>query len=72
MLPVLATAYGAGLRVYEVVALKVGDIDSERTLYGTGAPEIAVRNRPPRPRRLGCATAGGVLLLGQIGGFAGH
>src|ERR1700680_5127826 len=27
-----ATAYGAGLRVSEVVALKVGDIDSERTL----------------------------------------
>src|SRR6478735_2437121 len=25
-----ATAYGAGLRVSEVVALKVGDIDSER------------------------------------------
>ena len=28
----LATAYGAGLRVSEVVALKVGDIDSERML----------------------------------------
>jgi site-specific recombinase XerD len=27
-----ATAYGAGLRVYEVVALKVGDIDSEHML----------------------------------------
>jgi site-specific recombinase XerD len=26
----LATAYGAGLRVSEVVALKVGDVDSER------------------------------------------
>ena len=25
-----ATAYGAGLRVSEVVALKVGDVDSER------------------------------------------
>ena len=28
----LATAYGAGLRVCEVVALKVGDVDSERML----------------------------------------
>jgi integrase len=27
-----ATAYGAGLRVSEVVALKVGDVDSERML----------------------------------------
>ena len=41
-----ATAYGAGLRVSEVVALKVGDIDSERMLLrverGKG------RKRPPR------------------------
>jgi integrase/recombinase XerD len=28
----LATAYGAGLRISEVVALKVGDVDSERML----------------------------------------
>src|SRR5215213_9438005 len=28
----LATAYGAGLRVSEVVALKAGDVDSERML----------------------------------------
>ena len=28
----LATAYGAGLRVLEVVALKVGDVDPERML----------------------------------------
>src|SRR5215470_1874462 len=28
----LATAYGAGLRVSEVVALKVGDVDSKRML----------------------------------------
>src|SRR4051812_12131166 len=28
----LATAYGAGLRVSEVVALKIGDVDSERML----------------------------------------
>jgi integrase len=31
-----ATAYGAGLRASEVVALKVGDVDSER-IRGTGA-----------------------------------
>jgi integrase len=29
---VFATAYGAGLRVSDVVALKVGDVDSERML----------------------------------------
>jgi hypothetical protein len=29
-----ATAYGAGLRVSEVVALKVGDVDAERMLLG--------------------------------------
>jgi integrase len=28
----LATAYGAGLRVAQVVALKIGDVDSERML----------------------------------------
>src|SRR5271167_3657559 len=28
----LSVAYGAGLRVSEVIALKVGDIDSERML----------------------------------------
>jgi site-specific recombinase XerD len=32
-----ATAYGAGLRVSEVVALKVGDVDSERMCYASSA-----------------------------------
>jgi hypothetical protein len=45
----LATAYGAGLRVSEVVALKVGDIDSERMLLlveqGKGRKSLPSRKR---------------------------
>src|SRR5215469_9550470 len=48
-----ATAYGAGLRVSEVVALKLGDIDSERMLLrverGKGGKERGLR---PQPHRL--------------------
>ena len=44
-----ATAYGAGLRVSEVVALKVGDIDSERMLLrverGKGRKSCLGRDR---------------------------
>src|ERR1700756_4639967 len=44
-----ATAYGAGLRVSEVVALKVGDIDSERMLLrverGKGGKSLPSRKR---------------------------
>ena len=44
-----ATAYGAGLRVSEVVALKVGDIDSERMLLrverGKGRKSLPSRKR---------------------------
>jgi hypothetical protein len=44
-----ATAYGAGLRVSEVVALKVGDIDSERMLLrveqGKGRKSLPSRRR---------------------------
>ena len=40
-----ATAYGAGLRVAEVVALKVGDVDSERMLLRV---EPARAQGPPR------------------------
>ena len=47
-----ATAYGAGLRVSEVVALKVGDINSERMLLrvergkGGPSPGSIARTRP--------------------------
>src|SRR5208282_6045164 len=45
------TAYGAGLRVSEVVALKVGDIDSERMLLrlerGKGRKNLPSRKRGP-------------------------
>jgi site-specific recombinase XerD len=71
----LATAYGAGLRVSEVVALKVGDIDSERMLLrveqGKGRKSLPSRKRgtaTPCCRRSCsscCATQGrrlGVLL----------
>ena len=44
-----ATAYGAGLRVSEVVALKVGDVDSERMLLrverGKGRKAVPSANR---------------------------
>jgi integrase/recombinase XerD len=66
-----ATAYGAGLRVSEVVALKVGDIDSERMLLrierGKGRKDRYAMLSPqpqPRPpgsksgcRRIRCGTA---------------
>jgi integrase/recombinase XerD len=51
----LATAYGAGLRVSEVVALKVGDVDSERhrpaseTPHNSGHLFDCDRNRRVRP-----------------------
>src|SRR5258708_28796493 len=64
----LATAYGAGRRVSEVVALKVGDIDSERMLLrvaqGKGRKSLPSRKRgtaTPCCRRSGsgcCATGG--------------
>src|SRR5438309_3222087 len=44
-----ATAYGAGLRASEVVALKVGDVDSERMLLrverGKGGKSLPSRKR---------------------------
>ena len=65
----LATAYGAGRRVSEVVALKAGDIDSERMLLrveqGKGRKSLPSRKRgtaTPCCRRSGsscCATGGG-------------
>jgi len=46
---VFATAYGAGLRASEVVALKVGDIDSKRMLLrverGKGGKSLPSRKR---------------------------
>ena len=56
----LATAYGAGLRVSEVVALKAGDVDSERMLlrveHGKGRKD---RNAMLSPSCLNCCVAGG-------------
>src|SRR3982074_3031567 len=64
----LATAYGAGLRVSEVVALKVGDVDSERMLLrverGKGRKDLGT----PCCRRScwSCCVPGG----GRAGGSA--
>src|SRR3954462_1425988 len=48
----LATAYGAGLRVSEVVVLRVGDVDSERMLLrierGKGRKDRHAMLSPPR------------------------
>src|SRR5467141_2988347 len=58
-----ATAYGAGLRVSEVVALKVGDVDSERMLLrverGKGRKSLPSRRRGtamPCCRRKNCSS----------------
>ena len=56
----LSVAYGAGLRVSEVIALKVGDIDSERMLLRVGrarARRIATRCCP-HSCSSGCAYGG--------------
>ena len=71
----LATAYGAGLRVSEVVALRVGDVDSERMLLrvaqGKGRKSLPSRKRgtaTPCCRRSGssCGATGG----GRAGAWA--
>jgi integrase len=63
-----ATAYGAGLRVSEVVALKVGDVDSERMLLrverGKGGKSLPSRKRGTATRCCrrscsNCCVAGG-------------
>ena len=75
----LATAYGAGLRVSEVVALKVGDIDSERMLlrvergkgrkdrYAMLSPQLLELLRAwwREGRRLGVLLPGGWLFPGR-------
>jgi site-specific recombinase XerD len=71
-----ATAYGAGLRVSEVVALKVGDIDSERMLLrveqGKGRKSLPSRRRGivlPCCRRScwSCYATGGALPARRYG-----
>jgi integrase len=68
-----ATAYGAGLRVSEVVALKVGDIDSERMLLrverGKGGKSLPSRKRGTatrccRRRCSNCCALGGARGVG--------
>src|SRR5688500_6968828 len=76
-----ATAYGAGLRVSEVVALRVGDIDSERCMLlrveqGKGrkdrhamlSPQLLEQLREwwREGRRLGALPPGGWLFPGRI------
>src|ERR1700756_3418117 len=72
-----ATAYGAGLRVSEVVALRVGDIDSERMLLrieqGKGrkdrhamlSPQLLERLREWGGDGLGVGRRGGGLFRGR-------
>src|SRR6201996_1022080 len=74
-----ATAYGAGLRVSEVVALKVGDVDSERMLLrgeqGKGrkdrhamlSPQLLERLREwwREGRRRGALLPGGWMFPGR-------
>lgn len=74
-----ATAYGAGLRVSEVVALRVGDIDSERMLLrieqGKGRKDRHAMLSPQllevlrawwrKGRRLGALLPGGWLFPGR-------
>jgi hypothetical protein len=68
-----ATAYGAGLRVSEVVALKVGDVDSERMLLrverGKGRKSLPSRKRGIvtrccHPSCFSCCASGGVRGVG--------
>src|SRR5271156_3470807 len=65
----LTTAYGAGLRVCEVAALKVGDIDSSRMVIRVGT-----RQGRQGPLRHAVAPApahpSGLLAIGQAGGLA--
>jgi site-specific recombinase XerD len=75
----LATAYGAGLRVSEVVALKVGDVNSERMLlrvergkgrkdrYAMLSPQLLAVLRAwwREGRRLGALLPGGWLFPGR-------
>ena len=61
----LAIAYGAGLRVFEVVALKVGDIDPERML-------LRVQQQGPQgPPGHACRHSCSMLPAGQVRGPLG-
>jgi integrase len=72
-----ATAYGAGLRVSKVVALKVGDVDSERMLLrverGKGRKSLPSRRRGTATRccRRSCSNCGR-LVAGRAAVAAGR
>src|SRR3954454_13192168 len=70
----LSAAYGAGLRVSEVVALKVSDVDSRRMLLrieqGKRVPRRVELHHPPLSARRSSGQPGVIALHGEVEAFA--